>query len=120
MRISREKTLFSGVVLVEVQQFRTGSRHGLEILHQCRKSVEIKRQKVLGVNSLVCRSYRGETGRVVHFAPWPILNKDNNPQKVQGIRNYVLNATYIHIFYVTRVSEKMLMPVEQINKYSRY
>ena len=36
----------------------------LEILrHTCGKRVKTKSQKVFGVNSYVCRSYRGKTGR---------------------------------------------------------
>ena len=34
----------------------------LKFLHQCGKRVNTKRQKVLGANSYVCRSYRGKTG----------------------------------------------------------
>ena len=56
------KPLFWGVVLVQVQKFGTGTRYKLEISHQCGNWVKTKSQKVLGVNSYVCRSYRGKTG----------------------------------------------------------
>ena len=45
----------------------TGTKYRLEILHQCGKSVKTKSQKVLGVNSDVCRSYTGECRREGHF-----------------------------------------------------
>ena len=51
------------MALVQVQQFETGTRYGLKILHQCGKRVKTKSQKVLGTNSNVSKSYRGETGR---------------------------------------------------------
>ena len=51
------------MILVQVQWFRTGTRYKLEVLHQCKKRVKTKIQKVLGANSYVCRSYRGKTSR---------------------------------------------------------
>ena len=39
---------FWGVVLVQVQQFGTSTRYGIEILHQSGKRVKTKSQKVLG------------------------------------------------------------------------
>ena len=63
-----------GVVLVQVQQFGTGTMYELEILHQCGKRFKTKSQKVLGANSYVCRIYRGKTGRG-DFLPCPILNR---------------------------------------------
>ena len=57
----------------------------VEILHQCGKKVKTKSQKVLGANSYVFRSYRGETDRwkVGGWAfcppsPPPILNGIKN------------------------------------------
>ena len=44
-----------GVALVQIQQFGTASRYGLEILHQRGKTVKTKSQKVLGANCYVCR-----------------------------------------------------------------
>ena len=38
----QKKTIFWGVVLVQVQKFGTGTRYGLEALHQCDKMVETK------------------------------------------------------------------------------
>ena len=49
--------------LVSSQKFGTGTRYGLEILHQCGKRVKNTSQKCSGANSYVCRSYRGKTGR---------------------------------------------------------
>ena len=40
-----------GLVLVPVQQFGTGARYGLGILHQCGKRVKTNSQKVFGANS---------------------------------------------------------------------
>ena len=37
--------------------------YGLEFLYQSGKRVQTKSQKILGVNSYFCRSYRGEAGR---------------------------------------------------------
>ena len=48
--------------MVEVQSFGTGTRYGLEILHQCGKRIKTKIQKALRIKSSVCRSYRGKTG----------------------------------------------------------
>ena len=56
------------MVLVEVQQFGTGARCKLEILHQCAERARNKSQRVLGANSYVCRSYRRKTGRGYLFA----------------------------------------------------
>ena len=47
----QKKFFFSRqLLLVRVQKFRTGTRYGLEILHQCDKKIKTKRQEVLGVN----------------------------------------------------------------------
>ena len=43
------------MLLIEVQEFGTGTRYGLEILHQFGKSVKTKSQKVLEANSNVCK-----------------------------------------------------------------
>ena len=51
------------MALVQVQQFETGTRYGLKILHQCGKRVKTKSQKVLGANCYVFRSYKRENGR---------------------------------------------------------
>ena len=40
----------------------TGTKYELEILQQCGNRVRIKSQKVMGANSFICRSQRGETG----------------------------------------------------------
>ena len=48
------------MVLVQVQQFETGNRYQLEILHQSGKRVKTKSQNVLGASSYVC-SYKGKT-----------------------------------------------------------
>ena len=41
--------------LTGVQYFGTGTRYGLDILHQCDKMVKTKSQIVLAVNSNVCK-----------------------------------------------------------------
>ena len=40
----------------------TGTKYELEILQQCGNRVRIKSQKVMGANSFIWRSQRGETG----------------------------------------------------------
>ena len=55
---------FWGVVLV-------CTNCGLEICEKSGKRVITKKQKVLGFNSYVCRSYRGKTSRGGLFAPLP-------------------------------------------------
>ena len=57
---NQKNCFFWGVVSIQVQYFGTGTRYKLEILHQCCKRVITKSQKVLGVNSYACRSYRRE------------------------------------------------------------
>ena len=54
----QKNCFFCGVVLVQVQQFGTGTRYELWILHHCGKRVKTKNQKFLWVSSYVCRSYR--------------------------------------------------------------
>ena len=62
--------------MVQVQQFRTGTWYGFEILHQSDKRVKTKSQKDLGANSYICRSYIAKTGRGIFLAPPPrILNR---------------------------------------------
>ena len=78
--LDQKNRFFWGVVLVQVQWFGTGTRYNLETLHQCGKRVKAKSQKVLQVNSYVCRSNRGKTSRGVflalHSPPLPpILNR---------------------------------------------
>ena len=41
---------FWGMVLVQVQWFRTGTRYELEILHYCGKRIKSKSQKVFGTS----------------------------------------------------------------------
>ena len=50
---------------MQVQKSWTGTRHGIEILHQCSKGVKTKSQKFFEVNFYVCRSYKGKAGRWV-------------------------------------------------------
>ena len=70
--------------MVEIQKFETGTRYGLEILHQCGRKLKTKSQKkFLEGNSYVCRSYREKTGRVgggVFLHP-AILNRVNNEDR---------------------------------------
>ena len=51
------------------EKFGTGTRYGLEILHQCGKKIKTKSQEVLGSNPNVSRSYREKTGRGALFGP---------------------------------------------------
>ena len=53
IRIWPEKPIFWGVVLVQVQWFRIGTRYELEILHCCCKRVKTKSQKILRGKSYV-------------------------------------------------------------------
>ena len=48
-----------------------GTGYSLEILHQYDKRIKTKRQKFLGHNSYVCRSYMGKTGRGAFYTPTP-------------------------------------------------
>ena len=57
------------MVLVQAHEFETGTRYELKILQQCDKKIKTKSQKVLGPNSDLFRSYRGETVRGGIFAP---------------------------------------------------
>ena len=49
------KTFFDGVVLVQIHEFRNGTRYGLEILQQRGKSGKTKSQ-----NARSCREKTGE------------------------------------------------------------
>ena len=60
-----------GKVLVQVKQFRTGTRYCLEVWHQFDKRIKTKYQKVLGATSYVCTSYLRKTRRGATFAPPP-------------------------------------------------
>ena len=51
------------MLLVQVQLFGTGIRHGLEVLHKCCRKVETISQKIWGSNPYVCRNYSGKTDR---------------------------------------------------------
>ena len=77
----QKNRFFGGVVLVEGQQFGTGTWHELEILHQYGKKAKTKSQKVLAAIFYVCRSSRGKTDRGP-FCPFPILNKVKIKQKL--------------------------------------
>ena len=57
-----EKTLFWRMVLIQVQQFRTGTQCGLEISHQFEKRIKGKSKKILGANS-----YRKQGWKYVHI-----------------------------------------------------
>ena len=58
------------MLLIQVQQFETGTKYALDILHKCGKRVKTKIQKVLRANCNVCRNYRAKTGRGP-FCPTP-------------------------------------------------
>ena len=51
------------MLLIQVQQFGSGTRHDFEVLRLGGKRVKTKSHKVLGANSNVCKSYTGKTGR---------------------------------------------------------
>ena len=67
----QKRHFFLGVVLTEVQLFRTGTRYALKILDWHGKRVKNKIQKVLGASSYVCRSYRGKIIRGLFDPPHP-------------------------------------------------
>ena len=82
--------------MVQVEQFGTGTRHELEILQQCGKSVRTKSLKVLGSNCYVCRSYRGKSGRRAFLAPPPpILNRLKNKAENIPFDKEIPNERYI-------------------------
>ena len=54
--LASKNTFFEGGVLVQAQQFGTGTRYRLEFLHQWFKRVKSKSKRVLGSNFYVCRS----------------------------------------------------------------
>ena len=69
--------------MVQVQQFETGNRYQLEILHQFGKRVKTKSRNAFGASSYVC-SYKGKTMfdvigeklvRGIFDRPPPILNR---------------------------------------------
>ena len=62
------------MVLVQVEQFGTGTRYELEILHECGKKVKTKSQKVLGANSYVGEVTEKKLVGGGDFLP-PILNR---------------------------------------------
>ena len=57
--------------MVQVQEFETGTRYGLEIFHQCDEKFNTKSQKVLEDNSVL-----EVTGEKMVVGPFPptILN----------------------------------------------
>ena len=57
------------MLLVQAQQFGTGTKNDLEILHQCSKRVKTKRQKVFGANSYICSREKGKTHKGGFFGP---------------------------------------------------
>ena len=90
--------------MVQVQLFETGTRYGLEILHQCVKMVKTKRQKVLEANTYFCK-LQGENGGF--FAP--ILNRVKNFAKFTGkhlCQNLFFNKLWHRLFPIN--SEKFL------------
>ena len=127
IRIWPEKLLFFwGVLLVQIQWFGIGTRYKLEILHQSGKRNKTKGERILGVNSNVCRNYREKTGRGGGFFPSSILNRVN-PNLVsrvgflgvlfevwEGKINKKLKAWYVskHTYVVSEnmpVSTKILL-----------
>ena len=52
--------------MVQVQEFETGTRYGLEIFHQCGKKFNTKSQKVLEDNSVL-----EVTGEKMVVGPFP-------------------------------------------------
>ena len=76
--------------MVQVQQFGTGARYGLDILHNSGKSVETKSQKICGTSSDICRSYKGNTSRVTFF-----LNRINEVEAFVTIGICIQMQIYI-------------------------
>ena len=54
-KCDQKNQYFWGVLLIEVQEFGTGTGYGLEILHEYGRSIKTESQKVLEVNSNVCK-----------------------------------------------------------------
>lgn len=63
MLIWLEKTIFLEVVLLQLQNFRIGTRYDLKISQQFRKEIKANCHKKLRDNSYSWRSYRGKTYR---------------------------------------------------------
>ena len=74
----------------------------LEILHQSVKRVKTKSEKVFGVNSYVCRSYRGKSGRGGLFDPPP-------PSILNRVKIIIKNGHYF--IYNSKCSQKTLNKV---------
>ena len=93
--------------MVEVQQFATGTRYGLEILDQWGISVKTKSQKkVLETNSYVRRSYNKDKLVGDLFAPL-ILNRVNTEDR-KGFFNKenMLKFTKLCNFKSSRKNER--------------
>ena len=58
------------MLLVQVQQFGTGIRNDLEILHQCSKRVKTESQEVFGANLFIYSRERGKTHQGGFFGPF--------------------------------------------------
>ena len=104
------KTIFLGVLLVQVQSIKTGTCYGLEILHKCGKRIETTGQTVYGAISYVCRSFRGKlvgwsSSPPPHPPPLPILNRVNSQSKLSDILPQV-GGNYIgQNFFLTTLVE---------------
>ena len=86
------------MVLVQVQKLETGTRYELEI------------QKVLGDNSYVWRSYRGETGRGAFCPLAPILNRVKL-KKTKLLSNIKILTEKVHCIKNSHSSEDLIDPV---------
>ena len=83
----------------------TGTRYGLEVLHECDKGVETKSQNVLEANSYVCRSYMGKTGRGGGLFTPPILNrvKVKRAQEARDNQFFFQNVQNNEIFEIFKI-----------------
>ena len=83
------KTIFLGVLLVQVQSIKTGTCYGFEILHKCGKRIETTGQTVYGAISYVCRNFREKLVGWPSSPPpspaLPIRNRVNSQSKLADI-----------------------------------
>ena len=86
-----------------------------KILHQSAKRAKTKSQKVLKINSYVCRSYRGKTGREGLFGFSPILNRVK--QCIDGfLLTLNMSENLIVILLTLKMSKKSITIFLTLNK----
>ena len=100
------------MLLLPVQYFGTSTRYGLKILHKCGKRIDIKSQKILGVNFYVCISYRKKNGRGPFCSLSLIGLKDKN--------EIVFNATkncYIFKYVFSSLAQNLVSKLIPLFKF---